>query len=294
MDDLNNKQIILLAMLVSFVMSIATGIITVSLLEEAPQTVTQTVNRIVERTIERVVSEDPNSTKPTPVTTITKEVTVYAKEDDLVVGAVEKNQTRVATIYAAPFATSSAPLATGFVVSRDGLIVTSARSLAGAIPKDGYAVIADGKFYLAKPVFMEGKSSIAFIKVSGLTEKDGLNAVTFGSTLAPKLAQTAVVLGGSDGTSIFKTTLSRLIYGKAQGTSSPAFLGGIETTPRIPDENEGALVVNLDAQSIGIALWDDATSKYVIFPSSRIIDLIPGVISEQRAEKLPETTTNRT
>jgi hypothetical protein len=56
--DLNKSQLILLALLISFVTSIASAIATVSLLEQAPAPVTQTINRVVQQTIEKIVPTD--------------------------------------------------------------------------------------------------------------------------------------------------------------------------------------------------------------------------------------------
>ena len=53
--DLNKPQLILLAILLSFVTSIATGITTVTLMEQAPTSVTVPINRIIRETVEKVV-----------------------------------------------------------------------------------------------------------------------------------------------------------------------------------------------------------------------------------------------
>lgn len=58
-EDLTKTQLLLLTILVNFVTSIATGVLTVSLLDQAPPTVIQTVNRIVDHTIETVTTEVP-------------------------------------------------------------------------------------------------------------------------------------------------------------------------------------------------------------------------------------------
>jgi hypothetical protein len=60
--DLNKSQLILLAILLSFVISIATGITTVTLMERAPKSVTVPITRIVQQTVEKIVPVD-NDTK---------------------------------------------------------------------------------------------------------------------------------------------------------------------------------------------------------------------------------------
>lgn len=52
--DLNKPQMILLVLLVSFVVSIATGVSVVSLMQPEPTTVTQTINKVIQHTIENV------------------------------------------------------------------------------------------------------------------------------------------------------------------------------------------------------------------------------------------------
>jgi hypothetical protein len=88
--DLNKTQLIWLAVLLSFVISIATGIVTVTLMQQAPTGVTQTINRVVQQTIEKV----------TPDYTPGKTQTVIVKEDDLVVDAVSKIRSNTGSLYA--------------------------------------------------------------------------------------------------------------------------------------------------------------------------------------------------
>ena len=52
MEDLTKQQMVLLTVLVSFVCSVATSIMIVSLLTDTAPAVSQTINRIVEKTID--------------------------------------------------------------------------------------------------------------------------------------------------------------------------------------------------------------------------------------------------
>lgn len=53
--DLNKGQFILLMILVTFVVSIATSVTTYSLLRDAPESVKKPITQIVQRTVERIV-----------------------------------------------------------------------------------------------------------------------------------------------------------------------------------------------------------------------------------------------
>lgn len=55
LEELTKTQLILLVLLICFISSIATSIITTGLLAEAPIQTTQTINRIVQNTVEKVV-----------------------------------------------------------------------------------------------------------------------------------------------------------------------------------------------------------------------------------------------
>jgi hypothetical protein len=92
LEKLTKSQIVLLTLLVSFVTSIATGIVTVSLMEDAPPTITQTVNRIVERTVETVAPSQPAA-----VATIEKEVLV--SESEQLARAIERVAPSVVRLY---------------------------------------------------------------------------------------------------------------------------------------------------------------------------------------------------
>ena len=117
-EELNRTQIVLLVILVSFVTSIATGIVTVSLLAQAPPAVTQTVNHVIQRTIETVVPAEGGTTE-----TI-KETTIVVKEDDLVTETIASTFARIASVHETT-ATSSPVVALGVLVP-GGLLITDA------------------------------------------------------------------------------------------------------------------------------------------------------------------------
>jgi hypothetical protein len=85
LQDLNKSQLILLAVLISFITSIATGITTVTLMQQAPSSFTVPVNRVIKQTVEKIQQVEGKTTVQT----------VVVKEEDLVVDAIAKNKSAV-------------------------------------------------------------------------------------------------------------------------------------------------------------------------------------------------------
>ena len=120
MDELNKNQIVLLVLLVSFVTSIATGIVTVTLMDQAPAGVTQTVNRIVERTVERVVPGEPTER------TVIREVPVLVSQEEVILDIVRNAELSVVRL---ADARGDLAYGSGFVIDSQGTVVTAAHLL---------------------------------------------------------------------------------------------------------------------------------------------------------------------
>ncbi len=60
--DLNKSQMVLLLILLSFVVSIATSVTTYSLLEKAPENVKNPITQVVQRTVEKIVEVEKGQT----------------------------------------------------------------------------------------------------------------------------------------------------------------------------------------------------------------------------------------
>src|SRR3989344_5660952 len=118
LKELNKSQLILLAILLSFVISIATGITTVTLIQQAPSSVTVPINRIVKQTVEKIV--------PIEGSTTTIE-TIVIKEEDLVVEAISSNQSAIFTLTKEIKDANDENIETsagvGFAVSESGVVV---------------------------------------------------------------------------------------------------------------------------------------------------------------------------
>jgi S1-C subfamily serine protease len=252
MENLTKQQLVLTGILVSFVTSIATGIVTVSLLEQAPKGVTQTINRVVERTIERVVTEPAQSNAASPI--ITRE-TVVVSADDRVAEAIEKNAGSVVKIYGTPSIGAPAEfVGLGIIAAKEGFIATDASLL--LIPRTAYFVeLSSGKRIDATEIKgLAGR--VGFLKT---TSQDTFTAALFTDSDAIKLGQAVVAIGGRDDLSVAEGIVARLVRIKDESAAPLAAAGeakilySIETTISPKDTVTGGPIVNLSGDIVALS-----------------------------------------
>lgn len=258
MEDLNKTQTILLCLLVSFVTSIGTGIITVSLLQEAPQSVTQTINRVVERTVEKVVPQSSSNT-------ITKEVTVVVKEEDLVIDAIGKNSKSIARIHQNGAQGENIFAGIGLVVAADGTMISDKKNfLAGG---SYTATFFDGKSF---PVKIAGTSektdAVSLVVVKDATPYT-FNPAIISNSDALQLGQTIIALGGktANAVTIGRVSGLQLETEGADAASSTKKVNIIETDAAPKENASGTLLLNLNGEVVGLYLPNpnENSSKYV-------------------------------
>ena len=199
-EKLTKAQIVLLTLLVSFVTSMATGIVAVTLMDQAPPGVTQTIQRVVERTIETVT---PN----TQVITEKKEVVVT--ERNLIAGVVEKNLESFARIKKIDDETFTD---LGIFVDRTGIILTSSEG----ILKDGsyYIVNNKGENNSLTLLDLNADKGIAYFRVvnpEGKIFKPIFKTVSIADSSRLKLGQSVAALSGKDSTEILTGIVSSFI-----------------------------------------------------------------------------------
>lgn len=228
--DLNKVQLILLALLLSFVTSIATGITTVTLMQQAPPSVTVPINRIIQQTVEKVV----------PIEGKTTVETVIIKEEDLVVEAIAMNQ-------GATFSVSKeirdqnnqeVEVDAGFGV---------AVSNAGFLAVDAVLVPGEGKYFVENS---SGKFNADFVAKN----ESGFSFLKIGTALSsPKDPEFSLPKVGD--LSQMKRGQKVIVLG--ENTNSFIFEGGTSIKLNTTQSMAGGLVLNLAGEVLGMALLND-------------------------------------
>jgi len=245
LEHLSKSQIVLLTLLVSFVTSIATGIVTISLMEQAPPTVAQTVNRVIERTVEKIVPAGQTAS-----TVVTREKTVVVKESDLISAAVERVVPAMVRLYDGnkPEDAASEFLGLGLVVDTSGTIMSDE----AALGERTEAEIAGADGSLSRVfVTSRDKSSGTVMLHAGTTTPENapeLKSAAIGSD-RPVLGQTVIALSGKSLTRIADGIITALVPSGNSAASGLIIETSVSRDVIIP----GAILLNTDGQVIGIS-----------------------------------------
>ena len=136
--ELNKTQLILLTLLITFVVSIATGIITVSLMQQAPKSVPTTINNVIQRTIEKVTTVETPATPSKPAKDDKQESTTFGDGDAIVSIYSITDTPKDPGPGAVPPQSEPKALGQGIIISDMGLILVDSSILTD---KDVYKVI---------------------------------------------------------------------------------------------------------------------------------------------------------
>lgn len=245
MEDLTKQQLILLALLVSFVSSIATGIVTVSLLNQAPPAVTQTINRIIERTVETVVPAQGG----TP--TVTKE-TIVVSEDEAVVDAIDIASKSIVHIYS-----TNSPNDENWQFSGLGVV----------LPGDGRIVSKisfDAGFRYKIKLHDNNEAGLNFVKsddVRGMTVFSASNLTLLtkaklADTKLIKLGQKMVVFGGEGSSLIDTGIISNVVREEDKITN-------IKTNIINPSFATYSVLINLSGEIVGMKVGTTVEEGYL-------------------------------
>ncbi len=283
-EELNKTQIILLTLLVSFVTSIATGIVTVSLVNQAPPVMTETIHKVIEKTVERIVPGEQKAT------IIEKTTTVVMNNDNSVADAVEKNSESLVRIFSVPktaeeFLTEKETeglsskeaifVGLGVVLSETGIIVTD-----DGISDNGdiYFILRDGAEVELEIENFQSDNSAVFLNARIPSGADDIffKPINAGDANNLKLGQSVAVLGGEKSDIVLTGIISNLMRDKipveiktdlteeneesenANESKEPEYkIITTEINTNLNTQLLMKLLLNLDGEVIGIKLSSD-------------------------------------
>jgi hypothetical protein len=281
LEELTKTQIVLLTLLTSFVTSIATGITTVAIIDQAPPGVTQTINRVVERTVEVIV---PEKTQGAAVNK-----TIIVREEDFIVDATKTNSPNIVTLFVVED-DKVISVGVGFVVDPKGIVAADKalfRRAGGAVSIRSFLIkTQSGIRYTALPLDISHERLLFF--KADFSKKDGEDAVqesfiepTFSKDESIRLGQSAIALGFDESLSVLVGTVSRLEIDK-NASSTP--LSTIYTTLTANSRFAGGALVDINTDILGITLFGEG-NVLIAVPGSEIVEVLKKYYEEEEVSE---------
>ncbi len=239
LEHLTKHQIVLLTLLVSFVTSIATGIVTVSLMSQAPASVTRTINQIVERTVQTVVPQNQSAAVAT-------EKTVVVKDDDLAAQSIAKVQKSIIRITVRG---GDELVARGIIVDKAGTALTDRDALLLTEVRAFDAILSDGtRVPLSIRPVGATTTSIMTVDVAVGTST-GFAPVQLADVSKMRLGQSVIRIGGKGIDVVGVGVVAMLPTASNNGIHNT-----IQAT--VQSATPGSVLVTLFGDVVGIATTD--------------------------------------
>ncbi|MFA5933937.1 MAG: serine protease [Candidatus Paceibacterota bacterium] len=259
LEELTKTQLVLLAILISFVSAIVVGITIVTLMQQEPKPVTQTINRVIQQTIEKAVPGE------------SKTQTIIVKEEDLIVDAIDKNSKNLVSIKtpAVDANTPVATLASGIAISADGLVVTDSH----VIDEKGIYTITEGvDVYNADVVKIDPRGfAILRAKKDGGLKNFSFSILTDSSAL--KIGQSLIVLGGEQILSGIFTGFGEQKIPGTDEKAEPITYKTLKTSIAIPKSYIGSPIIDSNGKIAGFVTGTE--NAIIVIPASIIQEELP-------------------
>jgi len=247
-EKLTKHQIVLLTLLVSFMTSIATGIVTVSLMNQAPPEVTRTINQIVEHTVEKVVpAAAPAAVVQSQGTVVTKETTVVVKDDDLVAKSIaqaQKSMVRLVSIN-----DPGTLLSRGIIISSKGVVLADRGSLEPMGTVNFLAYLPDGTKVPAVMRVPVGTSTVAILDLKLASSSQALTPIVLTDLSKLQLGQSVIRIGGTGGDTVSVGVVAKLPTAMSDAHKDLIEASVLSTTP-------GSVLLTIFGEAIGITTTD--------------------------------------
>lgn len=265
MEHLTKQQIVLLTLLVSFVSSIATGIVTVSLLDQAPPAVTQTINRVVERTIEKVATASTST--PQGV-----RETIVVKDDQAVVAAIAKVSPSVVRVYGHYTGSSNNDyLGIGAIVSARGFVVARVSTQ----DRSSFSAKLDGG-NIVPLTFVAENSSTGLVLFQSEQSTNPIEARAFTPVILAnsdgvKLGQSVIALGGADESSVLSGVISSISRSGETRPNGQPVVSLIRSSISDAEFVSQSILINLAGEVVGFKYGSSREDGYI--PSTEMKDI---------------------
>jgi len=255
MLDLSKQQLILLALLVSFVTSLATGIVTVSLLDQAPTGVTRTVSQVIEKTIQQALPQ--NAAVASATTTIIDQSAVAVSNVRQSVVRIESSDGKVVG-------------GLGLIMSKDGVILTDKSVIAGLA--DYRAVLPDTSTLTITVIQSQINGNIVILapaEAVSLGQRRKFVPITFAPSA--NLGQTVFSLSGTS-----TSVLGQGIITEANDATGAEPNSTVKTSIANSKTTSGSPLFDLSGAVIGIRLANNNSSEGADFyPVAQLQNIIP-------------------